>query len=122
MSFLRRSLARSEGGDALLGGEGREIGLDIGVEIDGQVESGAGPMELAAGSTGEVDLGRDVVVGGGCVHGEATQLGGLTESSPNATFAPGGCPPAQLFVPPRIPGQRGDFRYRYRGRRPAAGK
>jgi hypothetical protein len=52
-------------GDALLGGEGREIGLDIGVEIDGQVESGAGPMELAAGSAGEVDLGRDVVVVGG---------------------------------------------------------
>jgi hypothetical protein len=36
-----------------------------------------------------------------CVfHGEATQLGRLTESNPNASFAPGGCPSAQLFVPP----------------------
>ncbi len=36
-----------------------------------------------------------------CVfHGEATQLGRLTQSNPIATFTPAGCPTAQLFVPP----------------------
>jgi Pro-kumamolisin, activation domain len=33
-------------------------------------------------------------------HGEATQLGRLTESNPTATFTPGGCPSAQVLVPP----------------------
>ena len=46
----------------LLGSEGYQVGLDVGVEIDRQIEPGVGPMELAAGAAGEIYLGGDVVV------------------------------------------------------------
>jgi hypothetical protein len=36
-------------------------------------------------------------------HGEATQLGRLTHSSPTATFTPAGCPPVLGTPPPAVP-------------------
>src|SRR5271167_4875714 len=47
---------------ALFARDGDEVGLGVGIEVHRHIEPGIGPVELAAGATGEVDLGGHVAV------------------------------------------------------------
>ena len=62
--------------DALGVGEPGEAALHFGVQIHGQVQGGAGLVELAARAAGEIDLGRQFVIGWGLCWAHTGTYGG----------------------------------------------